>query len=143
MHEKPRHSWFAFRLRTLFVLIAIVAPALAWVGYSLKWIKQRHAALESGTNLLYCVGVFAEQPTRSELATVDAPWCLRTLRERGVSVVYWVPGRPSVDECKRLFPEAEVVCAIKADDTPYPLPNYVDYFSLYEQQTKGSPPRQP
>jgi hypothetical protein len=33
--------WFAFRLRTLLVVVSVLALPLAWVGYSLEWIRQR------------------------------------------------------------------------------------------------------
>ena len=33
-----------FSLRTLFVLVTIIALPLGWVDYQLKWIRQRHEA---------------------------------------------------------------------------------------------------
>ena len=37
----PLRRWFAFRLRTLFVLVAVLSIPLAWVAYSLNWIRER------------------------------------------------------------------------------------------------------
>jgi hypothetical protein len=43
MNENPR-PWFRFRLRTLFVLVAVASIPMAWVGYSLHWTRLRNAA---------------------------------------------------------------------------------------------------
>jgi hypothetical protein len=50
MDEKPIRLRSAFRLRTLFVVVAVLSILLAWVGYSLNWIRQRHEAMD-----VYCV----------------------------------------------------------------------------------------
>lgn len=50
MDDKPkikRRRWFQFSLQTMFVLVMLVSIPLAWVGYSLSWIRQRHEALTS------------------------------------------------------------------------------------------------
>jgi uncharacterized protein DUF5906 len=38
--------WLAFRVRTLFVVVVVLALRLAWTGRSLRWIMQRHAMLD-------------------------------------------------------------------------------------------------
>jgi hypothetical protein len=43
-----RRRWYQFSLRTMFVAVTLVAIPLAWVGYSLSWIRQRHEALQAG-----------------------------------------------------------------------------------------------
>ena len=35
-----------FRLRTLMIVVAVLAVPMAWVGYSLRWIEERRVALE-------------------------------------------------------------------------------------------------
>src|SRR5262245_27202765 len=40
--SRPKRRWFRFSLRTLFILIALIA---CWLAYSVHWIKQRHAYL--------------------------------------------------------------------------------------------------
>jgi hypothetical protein len=38
MTPLPKRRWFAFSLRTLFVVVTLVA---CWLGYELNWIRQR------------------------------------------------------------------------------------------------------
>ena len=45
MHEKPCRRWFSFRLRTLFVVVAVLSIPLAWAGYLLNWIRERRKFL--------------------------------------------------------------------------------------------------
>jgi len=45
-NPKPRRRWFRFSLRTMLVLVAVAAIPLAWMGYHLIWIMQRHQYLE-------------------------------------------------------------------------------------------------
>ena len=42
MTPAPKRRWFrfAFSLRTLFIVVTVFG---CWLGYSLNWIKQRHA----------------------------------------------------------------------------------------------------
>ena len=116
MNEKPRRRCsFAFRLRTLFVVVAVASIPMAWVGYSLNWIKQRHVAMKNQEALLIVLGSPFEPPTRRDwFAPTAAPDALWLFGEKGVAVYFWVPGAPGIDECRRLFPEAEVVRALPA-----------------------------
>jgi len=40
--------WFAFRLRTLFVVVVVVSIPLAWVANTLNWIRRRQDAIGLG-----------------------------------------------------------------------------------------------
>ncbi|HEY1784189.1 MAG TPA: hypothetical protein VGG30_01525 [Pirellulales bacterium] len=95
MPEKPRRRWFAFRLRTLLILVAITAPVLAWAGYSLKWIEHRHAFMHKSV-----VGDYEGRgaPRRTP------PGLLWIFGERAVVWIYCHPG--DGPEARRLFPEA-------------------------------------
>ena len=44
--KKSRRRWFAFRLRTLFLVV--VSIPLAWVAHTLDWIKRRQDAIGLG-----------------------------------------------------------------------------------------------
>jgi hypothetical protein len=44
----PPRRWFAFRLRTLFVLVAVLSIPLAWVAHTLDWIRRRQDAIGLG-----------------------------------------------------------------------------------------------
>ncbi|HEY1601794.1 MAG TPA: hypothetical protein VGG64_19490 [Pirellulales bacterium] len=113
MPEKPRRRWFAFRLRTLFVLIAVASAPLAWVGYSLEWIRQRQRAITASEGIHFLgPAAMVERPTRKYDAPTTAPGGLWLLGEKGVAVYFWSPIAPNIDECRGLFPEAEVVRSV-------------------------------
>jgi hypothetical protein len=40
MPTPPRRRWFQFGLRTMFVVVTVVA---VWLGYQANWIRQRHS----------------------------------------------------------------------------------------------------
>jgi len=53
-----RRRWFRFSLRTLLVVVLLLAVPLAWMGVQLKWIRDRHAfrlkhltSIQGGINL--------------------------------------------------------------------------------------------
>jgi hypothetical protein len=93
----PRRRWFAFRLRTLFVVVTVFALPLAWVAYSLNWIRQRHAAMA-----LSSIRV-SPMPRLS----ISAPWQLRPFGEGGVAYYSYRSNCPLNDsDLKALFPEA-------------------------------------
>jgi len=93
---------FQFSLRTLFVLTVVVSIPLAWVGYSLSWIRQRREVLAGAR--VWDTSSFSSNVRRT------APAGLWLLGETGVNDVTLLPGS-SLDtkELKRLFPEAEIV----------------------------------
>jgi hypothetical protein len=100
MVEKPPRRWFAFRLRTMFVLVALVA-LLSWVGVQLKWIADRHAFLKELQPDIWDDG---ERPV--------APLGLRLFGEQGCANVALPYGTdPDVfARAKMLFPESQI-CA--------------------------------
>ena len=48
----PRRRWYQFSLRTMFVLVSLLSIPLAWVGYSISWIRQRHLWINKGIGIL-------------------------------------------------------------------------------------------
>ena len=84
----PKRRWFRFSLRTLFVLVTVVG---CWLGYSINWIKQRHAFLAHP----YVIQEFNDTPPSTvnrwgNTWPVYAPWGLWLLGERGL-VSVWLP----------------------------------------------------
>lgn len=102
MDDKPRRRWLAFRLRTLFVLIAVAAVPLAWVGYSLSWIRQRRHA--------HAVGAVEQGNVLTWRAPPWAPGGLWLFGETACEYLDWFPGTSiSLDAAQRLFPESHVI----------------------------------
>src|SRR5690349_19031409 len=97
--QKPKRRWYQFSLRTLFVLVGLVSILMAWVGYSLNWIRQRRALIETGI----------VQPATWRIEPATAPAGLWLFGESGVSHL-WVRRTPdqSVEDISRLFPEAGI-----------------------------------
>jgi hypothetical protein len=95
----PRRRWFRFSLRTLFVVVTVLAIGLSWVAYQLNWIRERHKAL----------GVDGSDPMAwVEIPSRRAPWSLRIFGEFGSAVI--VPFHSSDRaRLRSLFPEATIV----------------------------------
>jgi hypothetical protein len=103
MNNKPRRRWYQFSLRTMFVLTIVVSIPLAWVGYSLNWIRQRREAIRCG----YVIkSPWSRVLARNGSNMPDAPWALRIFGERGVTCVICIPEYREM--AKRLFPEARI-----------------------------------
>lgn len=103
----PRRRWFRFGLRTMFVLLTLACSVAAWVGYSLNWIRERHAFLEETHSRKYDL-LAAMDP--NELIT-KSPWLLRAFGERAVYCIWTLNKQTDVadgERAKRLFPEARV-----------------------------------
>ena len=104
----PPRRWFAFRLRTLFVVVAVLALPLGWVAYSLDRIRQRHVVMETEwRHARWCDWTPEEQPMAY---TISAPWQLRLFGELGAWRI-WLSPADSIEKFKEicgLFPEAEV-----------------------------------
>ena len=102
----PPRRWFAFRLRTLFAVVAVVALPLGWVAYSLNWIRERQAVFAHNV-------VAAADPHKGPRS---APRCLWVFGERGWSFIAIETFKqtplydrdPLINRTRRLFPEAYV-----------------------------------
>jgi len=98
--DKPRRRWFRYSLRTLLVLVVLLAIPLGWIAAQLKWIHDRHEALEHHHAL--SVSWTGRGP--------EAPWSVRIFGENG-QLEITLRDDKSDDERKRiekLFPEATV-----------------------------------
>jgi hypothetical protein len=93
MNKPSKRRWYQFSLRTMFVLVFVVSVPLAWVGYSLSWIRQRHEALD--TRQVYDF---------SDSAATTAPGGLWLFGERGVITIFC--STENAEFARRLFPEA-------------------------------------
>ena len=100
--------WFRFSLKTLFVLVLLLAIPLGWLTSQLKWIRDRHEALRDLEQsrrafILDWSSSFVHDPD-------DAlPWSLRLFGESAVRQIFVLDGQDSeLKPLRILFPEAEV-----------------------------------
>jgi hypothetical protein len=107
--------WFAFRLRTLFVVVLVFAMmcgvaawAAPWAKVQRKWIAARHELLRSNGIYSHQDGLVCAFSNRPGVAL--APLQLRIFGERGVERLYLLDARPpeqSLDRLAAIFPEAK------------------------------------
>ena len=100
--DKPRRRWFRYSLRTIFVLLTIVACAACWLRVQLQWIRDRQDAMHECFALRYL--------------DARAPMSLHILGEKGWAEV-WIAVRKGAPyrewkqaerRISRLFPESQV-----------------------------------
>jgi hypothetical protein len=100
MERTPKRRWYQFSLRTMFVVMTLACAVLAWMGYSLNWIKQRHEALHS-----YDPDFGYERRDRNR----RAPFGLWLFGEKPMDEIWCRDNNPAtLQKFKRLFPEAKV-----------------------------------
>jgi hypothetical protein len=95
-----------FRLRTLLIAVAILALPMAWVSYSVNWIRQRHAALDKWQldNISDYKGI-----TWPGSKPAQAPAFLWLFGEEGYDFIPWAPtARVDRATLATLFPEARI-----------------------------------
>ncbi len=83
-----------FRLRTLLIVVGVVAVPCAWVGWQLDWIRQRRTARQAAA----IRGVYRDK--------IDAPSMLWIFGERGERILLCAP--ENAHRLKELFPEADI-----------------------------------
>jgi hypothetical protein len=101
MYEKANRRRLTFRLGTAFALFAAAAVPLAWCGYSLAWIRQRHACLSNRA-------VMEGNPC---ILPSVAPGGLWVFGEKGIPELIWdrdsAPAA-TVAHIRKLFPESVI-----------------------------------
>ncbi len=102
---------WSFSLRTLFVVVAVVA---AWLAYEVNWIRQRQVVI--GNPSVKSSDYYIEEsqpisgPAIRRIGHEVAPWPLRWLGEAAYSNILLKMGT-SEDELarvRRIFPDARV-----------------------------------
>ena len=132
MTPAPSRRWFAFSLRTLFVVVTMFA---CWLGYELNWIRQRHEMLAKreafileGSTISTSLAIMKAQWAREGRGPASAPGLLWLFGEQGVTELrlfiydfdnsrdvlsYEVAFRAS-----RLFPESQLSVASESSGRP-------------------------
>ena len=97
-----------FRLRTLLIAVTVLAVPLAWVSYSLNWIRARRNLLNDRVVV----------DITDSWSFTDAPAGLGLFGEQGWRVlVYQGDSSRTIEDARRLFPEAQVVGLSRAELT--------------------------
>jgi hypothetical protein len=98
-----------FKLRTLFVIIALLSVPMTWVAYQLNWIRERHKFLAS---IEYHVEPgYVYDPPKG-----DVPWTLKLFGEQPAVGLIRIEAS-QLEYAERLFPEANF-----AQKNPLDLP---------------------
>ena len=106
-----KRRWFAYSLRTLFVVVTVFG---CWLGYQLNWIRQRRAVRMREDVVFYEHAVAPNLPRFGQTAP---PWQLRIFGEQAFTNLAVSPSVPPA-EFKRiasLFPESTVEQSELAD----------------------------
>jgi hypothetical protein len=110
---KPRRRWFQFSLGTLFVLVTVFA---IWLGWELKFIRERNSVRES----LRAGSVEIVQSRHWGLIRSDVqlrvgrpaaiPWWRGMLGDEAISIITFPPSADESDleAASEAFPEATV-----------------------------------
>jgi len=127
----PRRRWFRYSLRTLFVLVTLMAVLLAWIGVQLKWIHDRHELSPhyNRTTVVYKAYHHYDETHPYKTAPYKtAPWSLRVFGEKGVDEIEIDRDQSgSAQESERqrlgsLFPESDLVERPKRSAHQRPAP---------------------
>jgi len=114
MSEWPKRRWFAFSLRTMFVVMSVFA---IWFGWNVRCVRQRELAMQSGEPAIVGIGTYELNPGCRKL-----PYMWRWLGATPYYVIYLRPSATPEDiaRWKAMFPDAR----IEIDDgNVLPAPN--------------------
>jgi len=114
MLDKPKRRWFQFRLRTLLIVIALLATALGWLGWQLRFIRSRRMAMDETRKWAVETNQMRRAlPYWTEVRDPEEiPWYRRALGDATVARVLIINGGGATDDDARrlreLFPEADI-----------------------------------
>ena len=103
-HYKARpERWPQVSLKGFFVLVTLLGVLLGWLGVQVKWIRDRHDAIDE--SIMFSSGE----------KVVPAPWSLRIFGEAGIEAFIIDLNQPKETQKRErerlapLFPEAELI----------------------------------
>jgi hypothetical protein len=109
----PPRRRFQFRLRTLLIMVTLLAVPLSYVGWQAKIVRERRAELNRVVDgRLF--GIASSDETRA------IPWIRRILADQQVYSIMMPVGsdRAELDRLRSLFPEAKIAVWKQADRDP-------------------------
>jgi hypothetical protein len=105
-----------FRLRTLLIVVAVLAVPCAWVGQTVRWIRAREVVVRDqygenpDSNIELVAYFLIDASGVSPAPRPDMPLGLRLLGQREIPAVFYKSGEtPSKERLTELFPEAFVL----------------------------------
>jgi len=100
----PKRRWFRFSLRTLFVVVAVLAALAAWSGRTWNRVQERRMALVHYP--IYSLAINGPSEPRPK-----PPLLWRLFGAKEVHVVYMRPTATDeeIEKVQVLFPEATIV----------------------------------
>jgi hypothetical protein len=113
----PRRRWFSYSLRTLFVLVTVVA---VWLGLELRFVRERESWLQVNKALIRAREPIELQPIPARSVSVVGMWTYsrptngsfpfwrKWLGDAPVEYIVFPEGWTDQERVKRLFPEAEL-----------------------------------
>lgn len=115
----PKRRWFAFSLRTMFVVVTVVGLLAWWVHRNLEQVRERDRFLEWAKANDMSHGVY-KAPDSKTYPPLPITW--RLLGAERVDVFVLDPMVPASDQerVKAAFPEADFITT--DDVSPKPLP---------------------
>jgi hypothetical protein len=127
---KRKRRWFQFSLRTLLIVVTLLAVPLGWVAWQAKIVRERKELrdkVKSDRGWVYAFGDFGRFGWHpAPKGSVDIPWIRRCLSDEAVIEID-VPMGAEFDEefnaAKRLFPEANASRIEKLGSTLPLLPD--------------------
>jgi hypothetical protein len=109
MIEPPKRRWFQFSLRTLLIVVTLLALPLVYVGRQVGMVKERKALRANNVAFFYKAidMVYFEREKYPVPATI--PWIRERLGDEAIQVVRPRPSAnaKTIAELKAAFPEAE------------------------------------
>jgi hypothetical protein len=102
MKPAPKRRWFQFSLRTLFVVVTVVALFSGWIGWRLNQARQRE-------NLLQSLRVDGARITR--IPAQSSPFMLRKFGTTYIGEILLPSSRFSnadINRVRATFPEAKI-----------------------------------
>ena len=111
----PKRRWFAFSLRTMFIVVTVFGILAGWVAWNAKWISQRKAFGQRDSGAHFIVRAWSTTPTQKPSLVL---FCFGEKPVSSLRLTFPTEGPSSrklngdevsdVKQAQRLFPEAEI-----------------------------------